>query len=80
MENITLFRQTVGCVLAHKRREKQLTQSEIARKLCVERSVISKIEHGGYSLPLYRLIDYCQILNLSLIELAETLQESSYPE
>ena len=59
----------IGSYIARKRREKNLTQEQLAERLGVSNKTISKWENGKY-MPDYSVIEaLCQALSITLPEL-----------
>ena len=74
--------QKIGKFIQERRKEKNLTQAELAEKLGVSNRTISKWENGN-SLPDYSMFnDLCSELNISINELlsGEKLTEDNYQE
>ncbi len=72
--------QKIGKFIQEKRKEKELSQLELAEKLGVSNRTISKWENGN-SMPDYSIInDLCRELNISINELlsGEKLTEENY--
>ena len=72
--------QKIGNFIKEKRKEKNLTQDELASKLGVSNRTISKWENG-HGLPDYSLIlDLCKVLDMSINELlsGEEVKEENY--
>ena len=63
-------------LLQRLRRESGLTQGELAERLEVTQSVISKVESGQRRLDLVQLDAYCNALGVSLVELIRRWQSS----
>ena len=59
----------VGLFIASKRREKNLTQEQLAEKIGVSNKTVSKWETGK-TMPDYSVVELlCQVLNISVSEL-----------
>lgn len=72
--------QKIGKFIQERRKEKELTQVELAEKLGVSNRTISKWENGN-SLPDYSMFnDLCEVLDISINELlsGEKLTEENY--
>ena len=72
--------QKIGKFIQEKRKEKELSQLELAEKLGVSNRTISKWENGN-SMPDYSIInDLCKELDISINELlsGENLTEENY--
>ena len=72
--------QKIGNFIKEKRKEKNLTQDELASKLGVSNRTISKWENG-HGLPDYSLIlELCKVLDMSINELlsGEEVKEENY--
>lgn len=67
-----VFRQ-IGGKVAYYRKLRNLTQVELARKIRVSSSVISRLERGKYNnnVPMGLLIDVAEALNLDFALLVE---------
>ena len=60
------------------RKTKNFTQRQLARRLSVYQSYVSKIELGQKNLNIIELEDYLKGLNYSLIEFLNTLDKMSH--
>ena len=61
----------IGSYIAHKRREKNLTQEQLAQQLGVSNKTISKWENGK-CMPDYSIIrKLCEVLQVTLPELMD---------
>ena len=49
-----------------------MTQKELAKRLGVTQSYISKIEKGLRRIDLFELMEYCEATKISLTEFAQT--------
>ncbi len=58
-----------GKLIANKRKQKNLTQSELARKIDISDKAISKWERGLSFPDITRLIPLTEVLEISLYEL-----------
>ncbi len=58
-----------GKLIANKRKQKNLTQSELARKIDISDKAISKWERGLSFPDITRLITLTEVLEISLYEL-----------
>lgn len=65
--------KTCGKCLSQIRREQNLTQVELAQKLEVPQSFISKIETGERSLKAYELFSYAKALDITAESLVRRL-------
>ena len=65
---ITLLRQL--------RKEKGITQTEVAQALGYQTSAVSKIERGQIRLDVVQLRTYCQAVGITLGEFVARLEES----
>ena len=54
-----------------------LTQAQLARRLCVPQSFISKYESGERRLDLIELRDICTVLGIPLLSFVKQFDESS---
>ena len=61
--------QKIGTFIAKKRREKNMTQQELADKLLLTGKTISRWENGNYMPDLSILIELATILDTSVYEL-----------
>ena len=59
--------------LTELRKTNNLTQRQLARRLSVYQSYISKVELGQKNLNIFELKDYLKALNYSLIEFLKIL-------
>ena len=59
--------KVIGERIKEERLKKEITQIEMAEIMNVSRSFISKVECGNDMLNLKRLIQICEILNISLV-------------
>lgn len=64
----------IGNVLATLRKEKGITQEEIAQKLRVDRSTISKWETEAHMINAYTLIEYLRVLDVSALEFENEME------
>lgn len=63
--------KVIGSYITKKRREKNLTQEQLAENLCVSNKTISKWENGN-SMPDYGIIEQlCKELSITLSELMD---------
>jgi transcriptional regulator with XRE-family HTH domain len=66
-----LFRKRIDAELAAAlrmaRKERQLTQDELARKVGLPQSSIAKIETGKADVPTHRLLEICRVLGFELL-------------
>lgn len=67
--------RTCGKCLSQIRREKGITQVELARKLRVPQSFISKVETGERSLRVYEQFAYAEALGITVGVLVQRLEE-----
>jgi transcriptional regulator with XRE-family HTH domain len=67
MENITL--EDLGKILKQKRKEKGLTQKDVAEATQIDQSIISSWERGTRSPSFLNIHKLCQLLDLSIDEL-----------
>ena len=65
-----------GALLASMRRERNLTQVELAQRLGKPQSFVSKTEHGERALRLYEVFDYARALEVSSEELVRRVGDS----
>ena len=66
--------RTCGKCLSQIRREQGVTQVELARKLGVPQSFISKVETGERSLRVYEQFAYAEALGISVEDLVRRLE------
>lgn len=59
----------IGKFIQEKRKEKELTQSELAEKLCVTDRAISKWENGICIPDASNIMELCKILNITINDL-----------
>lgn len=67
-------REYVGNVLKKEREWLKIDQEDFAQMLGVRQELISKIEVGTRRIDIIELIDYCEMLHLSLPELAVKIE------
>lgn len=60
--------------LVDKRKEAGLSQRELAEKLGVVRSYVSRTEQGERRVDIIELVDYCKVLNADLHEFVEIIK------
>lgn len=61
------------------RREKRLTQDEMAIKLNISKSGYQKLEYGINKLTLARFVQICKVLNLDVAAaIKEVLEDENY--
>ena len=72
----------IGLFIAQERKAKNLTQVELAQKLCVSAKTVSKWENGRGLPDTSLLINLCTILDISINELlsGERLNDDNYKE
>lgn len=63
-------RKQIGFLLQHERKCLKLEQEDIARELGDRQESISKIEAGTRRIDILELIEYAEVLNLSITEVA----------
>lgn len=66
--------RTCGKCLSQIRREQGITQVELAKKLGVPQSFISKVESGERSLRVYEQFAYAEALGISVEDLVRRLE------
>lgn len=66
--------RTCGKCLSQIRREQGITQVELARKLRVSQSFISKVETGERSLRVYEQFAYAEALGIAVGVLVQRLE------
>lgn len=74
--------EKIGKFIAEKRKEKKLTQEQLAEKLSISKNAVSKWERG-LNLPDVSIMqDLCKILNITLNELfvGEKILDEKYKE
>lgn len=74
--------EKIGKFIAEKRKEKKLTQEQLAEKLNISKNAVSKWERG-LNLPDVSIMQYlCKILNITLNELfiGEKILDEQYKE
>lgn len=64
-----------GKVIRHYRQEKKLTQDELAFDSGLDRTYISLLELGSHSPSLDSIVSICIALNLSLTQLAISMED-----
>ena len=67
MENITL--EELGKILKQKRKEKGLTQKDVAQATQIDQSIISSWERGTRSPSFLNIHKLCQLLDITIDEL-----------
>ena len=60
-------RKLIGDKIKRARQEANLTQEQLAKELFMQRSVLSKIERGKYSVAADRLGNFSRALNKKII-------------
>jgi transcriptional regulator with XRE-family HTH domain len=60
-------RKLIGNKIKRARQEANLTQEQLAQQLFMQRSVLSKIENGKYSVAADRLGNFSRALNKKII-------------
>lgn len=71
-----LYWKELGQLLRKERLQKQLTQAQVAQKLFIERSMISKIENGKARIPVLFMIEYCRLFDTSAGKVINSLEIS----
>lgn len=71
-----MFDKIVGSVLRKVRLEKQLTQTQAADLIGIDRPDVVLIESGSSSITLFKTILYCKALELDLVALMDELEKS----
>ena len=66
--------RTCGKCLSQIRREQDITQVELAKKLRVPQSFISKVETGERSLRVYEQLAYAEALGITVGVLVQRLE------
>ena len=66
MKNETTYQTVLGRLIAHKRKENQIDQNEMARRVGINRSTWSRIEAGSSSLNIDQLAKAASALGVSL--------------
>ena len=69
MKNETTYQTVLGRLIAQKRKEKEIDQEEMARRVGVSRSTWSRIEAGSSALNMDQLAKAASALGISLGEL-----------
>lgn len=69
--------QLIGQRIAAQRKQKHITQEQLAEYLDVSTAFISKIERGKTQLSLERLVEICRFLDLSSSALLEGSDSTS---
>ena len=60
-------------ILRSKRQQKRISQKDLAKKLGVPQSFISKIESGERRIDVIDLFRYCDVLNIELVQFIKEL-------
>jgi transcriptional regulator with XRE-family HTH domain len=60
-------------ILRSKRQQKRISQEDLAKKLGVPQSFISKIERGERRIDVIDLFRYCEVLNIELVQFIKEL-------
>jgi len=60
-------------ILRSKRQQKRISQEDLAKKLGVPQSFISKIESGERRIDVIDLFRYCEVLNIELVQFIKEL-------
>lgn len=68
------FLKTFGSHLQYYRKQHKYTQKQIADKLHVEKSLISKIENGRARITMLMLLEYCSIIEIKCSNLIEEIE------
>lgn len=68
--------QSIGEVIAERRDELGLTQTEIARRVHVSRFQMCKHESGSAEMPVTRLSEVCGALRITMIEVLRRVAKS----
>lgn len=63
-------RRLLGEILRAERHFKGIEQEELAQKLGVKQSCISKTENGSRKMDVIQLLEYCNALGITLTELS----------
>lgn len=75
MDEIQNIKRKIFCqTLKSMRRGHHLTQKQVAKKLGVTQSYISKIERDNRGIDVLELMDYCHAAGISLTEFAARLE------
>ena len=75
MKNETTYQTVLGRLIAQKRKEKEIDQEEMARRVGVSRSTWSRIEAGSSALNMDQLAKAASALDISLGELMLEVDE-----
>ncbi|TGG95934.1 XRE family transcriptional regulator [Natronospirillum operosum] len=67
----------LGQAIARRRKEKGLTQAQVAEFMGIEKETVSRIENGAISPTLQRLKQFAEILDCSLSDLFRTEDDRS---
>jgi transcriptional regulator with XRE-family HTH domain len=81
MNFINPINQQVGVVLKYlrkKRVEKEISQYEMANRLCVSQNTYFKIEKGKTKLDMFRFLQICRILDLDITEVMSEAKKIPY--
>ena len=73
-------RKYVGILLQRERKCLHFDQEDIAKKLGIRQELISKIEVGTRRIDIIELIDYCEVLNLTLADFAWKIETFLFSE
>ena len=69
-------RKTLLQILRELRRQRNLTQDELAKAMGVKQAFVSKYETGERRLDFLDLVGICDVLGISIINFAERFQTS----
>lgn len=72
------YSKIVGWTLAKARTDRNLTQKDLAGSLCMQQSVVSRIESGSLPLSVERLALWAAVLEISSVRLIGMAEESAY--
>ena len=73
--------EQVGVVLKYlrkKRIEKEMSQYEMANRLCVSQNTYFKIEKGKTKLDIFRLLQICNVLELDILDVMSEAKKIEY--
>jgi transcriptional regulator with XRE-family HTH domain len=77
MVSIEKFLKELGQRIAGLRKDAELTQAQLAKKVGVSQQIIASYENGKRNFPIARLLELADALNVSSLELLAAASETS---
>lgn len=65
----------LGLIFRQRRQEKHMTMSQVAEKVNVAESTISRYENGSRDMPIKLFFDICDVLDLRPNDIQEMLRK-----